>query len=44
MKNFFKVFEEIWVAVAFAEAGEYDLLHDRKMQPRYHEAVRVQAS
>ena len=28
MKKFFMQFEDLWVAVAFAEAGEYDSLHE----------------
>lgn len=42
MKNFFTRFEDLWVAVAFAEAGEYDALRDTQMQARY-ESVRVHA-
>jgi len=34
MKNFFATFEELWVAVAFAEAGAYESLRVKIEQPR----------
>jgi hypothetical protein len=42
MKKFFILLEDLWVAAAFAEAGEYDLLRQPLMQA-LHEPVRIQA-
>jgi hypothetical protein len=44
MKKFFQYFEDLWVAVAFAEAGEYEMIPKEMQQPQYKEAVRVHAS
>lgn len=41
MKNFFALLEELCVAIAFAEAGEYDTLGDENIQPRDHGCVRM---
>jgi hypothetical protein len=41
MKKFAMIFEEIWVAVAFAEAGEYDSL--REMPEVLYDPVRIEA-
>ncbi len=43
MKKFFALFEDLWVAVAFAEAGEYDTLHELHMQAWFRDAVRMHA-
>jgi hypothetical protein len=43
MKKFFSHFEDLWVAVAFAEAGEYDSLQEKGTQPRCSESIRMQA-
>jgi hypothetical protein len=43
MKKILAAFEDLWVAVAFAEAGEYDSLRIDAIQPRYQEAVRMHA-
>jgi hypothetical protein len=40
MKKFFMQFEDLWVAVAFAEAGEYDSLRETSIHA-LHDAVRV---
>lgn len=42
MKNFFTAFEDLWVAVAFAEAGEYHTLRGECMQV-LRDPVRMQA-
>lgn len=43
MKTFLMKFEDLWVAVAFAEAGEYGSLGASCLQPRSKETVRIQA-
>ena len=43
MKKLLTMFEDLWVAVAFAEAGEYESLRTEKVQPEYRETVRMQA-
>jgi hypothetical protein len=40
MKNFFTQFEDLWVAVAFAEAGEYETLRETSIHA-LHDTVRV---
>lgn len=42
MKKIFLALEDLWVAVAFAEAGEYDSLLPVS-QPLYKEAARLHA-
>jgi hypothetical protein len=43
MKNFVTMFEELWVAVAFAEAGEYDSFQ-KNMQPRYSQVCQMRVA
>ncbi len=43
MKKMIALFEDLWVAVAFAEAGEYDSLHEQLAQVRYESDARIQA-
>jgi hypothetical protein len=43
MKKFFALLEEIWVAVAFAEAGEYDSLRKQPAPIRHESDVRIHA-
>jgi hypothetical protein len=43
MKKFFQMVEDLWVAVAFAEAGEYESLRIQKEQLRQKEVLRVHA-
>jgi hypothetical protein len=43
MKKLFIMFEDLWVAVAFAEAGEYESLRTGNVQPEYRETVRLHA-
>jgi hypothetical protein len=43
MKKIFNMLEDLFAAVAFAEAGEYDCLGINEIQPRYCEAVRMHA-
>ncbi len=43
MKKLFLKFEDLWVAVAFAEAGEYESLRTGNVQPEYRETVRIHA-
>ena len=40
MKKLFKQFEDLWVAVTFAEAGEYESLRETSMH-FLHDSVRV---
>jgi len=37
MKKFFQYFEDMWVAVTFAEAGEYEMIREEKQVPEYEE-------
>jgi len=37
MKKFFQYFEDMWVAVTFAEAGEYDMVPEQKHVPECEE-------
>jgi hypothetical protein len=41
MKKFIARFEDLWVAVAFAEAGVYELADIDEFQPRCQETVRI---
>lgn len=41
MKKFISMLEDIWVAVAFAEAGVYEPAFVRDLQPRYHDSLRI---
>lgn len=41
MKKLAKMFEDIWVAVAFAEEGIYEAAVIADRQPLYKEAVRA---
>jgi hypothetical protein len=41
MKKLLTMFEDLWVAVAFAEAGEYEFLVTDKVQPRYRTTARM---
>lgn len=43
MKKLLALFEDLWVAVAFAEAGEYESLRIDKIEPRYRESIRRHA-
>ncbi len=43
MKTFLAMLEDVWVAVAFAEAGEYGCLAPHPCQARSNEVVRIQA-
>jgi hypothetical protein len=43
MKKLSILFEELWVAVAFAEAGEYNSLHAAQITARQAESIRMQA-
>ena len=44
MKKFMTMFEDLWVAIAFAEAGMYEpaVMHDS--QPICHDSVRIHAA
>ena len=44
MKKFAMMFEELWVAIAFAEEGIYEAPVVHEQQPRIHEPVRVQVA
>jgi len=45
MKKFFTMLEDLWVAVAFAEAGIYEQpVKKNDLQPRCHDAVRMHAA
>lgn len=43
MNKFFTLLEDLWVAVAFAEAGEYESLREHPIQVRCGSEPRVQA-
>jgi hypothetical protein len=43
MKKLLTMLEDIWVAVAFAEAGEYEFLLTDKVQPQYRTTARMRA-
>lgn len=44
MKKFVTLLEDLWVAVAFAEAGEYESLRQKNIQPRYIKVCRMHVS
>lgn len=44
MKRFITMVEDIWVAVAFAEAGIYEPEVMRESQPICHDTVRIHAA
>jgi len=44
MKKFAMMLEDLWVAVAFAEAGVYEAVVARDLQPRNVEPVRAHAA
>jgi len=44
MKKFAMMFEDLWVAVAFAEEGIYEAPVSREQQPRIIEPVRIHAA
>ena len=44
MKNFFTMLEDLWVAVAFAEAGIYEPEKKYELQPRCLDAVPVRVA
>jgi len=44
MKEFFTMLEDLWVAVAFAEAGIYEPAKKYDLQPRCHDAVHIHAA
>jgi hypothetical protein len=41
MKKFISMLEDLWVDVAFAEAGVYEPAVKQELQPRYQDSVRV---
>ncbi len=41
MKKIRAMLEDLWIAVAFAEAGAYEVLQTRRDQPPSREIVRV---
>ena len=41
MKKFISMFEDIWVAVAFAEAGIYEPAAVQDLQPHCQETLRI---
>jgi hypothetical protein len=43
MHKLITMLEDLWVAVAFAEAGEYESLRTGTTQPRYRETVHMRA-
>jgi hypothetical protein len=43
MKNLFQQLNDLWVAITFAEAGEYDLI-EHETQREAEDAVYVKAS
>ena len=44
MKKFATMLEDLWVAVAFAEAGIYEAVVISEQQPRLNDAVRAQSA
>lgn len=44
MKKFFQYLEDLWVAVAFAEAGEYELIRKERQVQQSEKTVRIHAS
>ena len=43
MRNLLVILEDLWVAVAFAEAGIYEPIKKHDQQPSYQDAVHVHA-
>ncbi len=43
MKKFFAMLENLWVAVAFAEAGEYESLREAPATIRHVSDIRIHA-
>ncbi len=43
MKKIHAMLEDLWIAVAFAEAGAYEVLQTNKDQPLNREVVRISA-
>ena len=43
MKKFFALLENLWVAVAFAEAGEYESLREAPDTFRHRSDIRIHA-
>ncbi len=41
MKKIYVMLEDLWIAVAFAEAGAYDILQTKKDEPLCREIIRV---
>jgi hypothetical protein len=44
MKKYLTMLEDLWVAVAFAEAGIYEPAKKYELQPHCHDAVRIHAA
>jgi hypothetical protein len=44
MKKFFTILEDLWVTVAFAEAGVYEPAAVQKLQPCCQDTVRMHAA
>lgn len=44
MKKFLLMFEELWVAAAFAETGAYEALRVKKEQPLSRETACLRAA
>ncbi len=44
MKNLIEILEDLWVEIAFAEAGIYEPADAREFQPRYQETIRIHAA
>jgi hypothetical protein len=43
MKKFISMFEDLWVAVAFAEAGIFEPAVEKDLQPCCQDTVRIHA-
>ena len=44
MNKFLSLYEDLWVAITVAEAGEYENLSGKMVQPRSVETVRIHAA
>lgn len=44
MKKLIELIEDLWVAIAFAEAGIYEPADVHELQPRHQETVRIHAA
>jgi hypothetical protein len=44
MKKFIAMLEDLWVAIAFAEAGVYEPVAVQDLQPRCQDTVNIHAS